>query len=41
MHAMTNMYTTSDGKPTRSRKLGRPSRIYEYNIKMDLKDIRL
>jgi hypothetical protein len=25
MHAMTNMCTTSDGKPTSSRRLGRPS----------------
>jgi hypothetical protein len=39
MEEMRNAYTILVGKPEGKRQLGRPRRRWEYNIRMDLREI--
>jgi hypothetical protein len=39
MGAKGNAYTILLGMPERKRPLGRPKHMWEYNIKMDLREI--
>jgi hypothetical protein len=39
MGGMRNAYEISAGKPEQMRPLGRPRNRWEYNIRMDLKEV--
>ena len=39
MEQSRNAYRVLVGKPERKRPLGRPRRRWEYNIKMDLREV--